>query len=69
MAVKGELRVRCGVDRVGDYFASVEVYCGFWTGWKSIKKFWAISGRTPETALASAQQWKSNKTIPMGVIN
>jgi hypothetical protein len=65
----GEMRIRCGVDSVGDYFAKVEVYRGFWGGWKSVKSFWSVSLRTPAQALQMAHAWKAeNAPIVLGVV-
>lgn len=69
MASKGELRIRCGVDSVGDYYAKVEIYQGFMKGWKGLKTYWSVSLRTPTEALECARRWKAeNDGITLGVV-
>lgn len=69
MAKKGELRIRCGVDSEGDYFAKVEVYQGFLKGWKKVKAFWAVGMRDPAECLRNARRYvESHKRLELGVV-
>lgn len=65
----GDLRIRASVDIEGDYYVQVEVYRGFWTGWKKVKRYFAMHGRTPEDVMKMATNYVNRvRTLPLGVI-
>lgn len=66
----GDLRIKCMIDYDGDYVASVQVYRGFWKGWTNQRSFYAIQGRTPDTAVAHAKEYLAQRQTPLllGVI-
>lgn len=70
MSNKGDMRINCGVDHLGDYYASVEMYMGWMRGWKRIKRYWAVSARTPQEAYTMAERFiEQNKDIKLGVVS
>lgn len=66
---KGDLRIKTMIDWEGDYVANIQVFRGFFNGWKNVKAYYARNGRSPEECVRLARQYIADTTsLKLGVL-
>lgn len=66
---KGTLRIKCMIDHEGDYVAAVQVFRGWFSGWRNMRSYYSVASRTPEEAVRLARQYVAeHEGLELGVL-